>query len=168
MRRILKRHELIADEWRYLGEDGTAEGDDNTAIIVPFAEFRTQATRWRSHPGRLGLRLSPADLVEDLSADIGLFELIAIEFPTPGEGRGYSQARLLRSRLGFTGELRAVGAAVKQDLLFIMSRCGIDSFELAAGQSPEAALAALSRYTVAYQPATPVPAIRQQRFFAPG
>jgi uncharacterized protein (DUF934 family) len=64
--------------------------------------------------------------------------------------------------------LRAVGAAVKQDLLFIMSRCGFDSFELAPGQKIDEAVGSLDRYTVAYQPAEPVPSIREQRFFAAG
>jgi uncharacterized protein (DUF934 family) len=114
------------------------------------------------------VRLSPADAVEDLAEDVQRLSLIAAEFPTPGEGRGYTQGRLLRSRLQFKGELRAVGAGVKQDLLFIMSRSGFDSFELAPGQTFDAALAALDRYTVAYQPAQPVPSIRQQRFFAAG
>ncbi len=166
MRRILRRRELIQDDWRYLGEDGTAEAAGDLAVIVPFAEFRTHTDKWRAHRGPLGVRLSPADAVEDLSDDIGLLSLVAAEFPTPGEGRGYSQARLLRSRYAFTGELRAVGAAVKQDLLFIMSRCGFDSFELAPGQKIEDACAALSRYSVAYQPAEPVPAIQRQRYFA--
>lgn len=163
MRRILKRRELVHDEWRYLGEDGA---DDVTpdSVVVPFAEFRTHRDRWLAHKGRLGVRLSPADAVEDLTADIKLFALVAVEFPGPGEGRGYSQARLLRSRLQFEGELRAVGAAVKQDLLFIMSRCGFDAFDLASGQKIDEAVAALDRYSVAYQPAERVASIRQQRF----
>ena len=61
-----------------------------------------------------------------------------------------------------------MGPAVKQDLLFIMSRCGFDSFELAAGQKVDEALKGLDRYSVAYQPAEPVPSIRQQRFHAAG
>jgi uncharacterized protein (DUF934 family) len=75
---------------------------------------------------------------------------------------------LLRSRLQFKGELRAVGAAVKQDLLFILSRCGFDSFELAPGQKIDGALKALDSYSVAYQPAEPVPSIRQQRYRTAG
>jgi uncharacterized protein (DUF934 family) len=94
---------------------------------------------------------------------------VAIEFPSAGEGRGFSQARLLRSaRFGFKGELRAVGAGVKQDLIFIMARCGIDAFELAEGQKVEEALRAFQRYTVAYQPAEPLASIQQQRYHVAG
>lgn len=167
MRRILRRREVVEDDWRYLSEDG-ADATGNAALIVPFAEFRTNIATWRAYQGRLGVRLSPADAVEGLAEDVQRLSLVAAEFPTAGEGRGYTQGRLLRSRLQFKGELRAVGAAVKQDLLFIMARSGFDSFELAPGQTVDAALAALNRYTVAYQPAEPVPSIRQQRFFAPG
>jgi uncharacterized protein (DUF934 family) len=161
MRHILRRRELVEDDWRYLGEDGAG-----AALIVPFAEFRTNIDRWRAYTGPLGVRLSPADEVESLAGDIHRLALIAAEFPGAGEGRGYSQARLLRARFQFKGELRAVGAGVKQDLLFIMSRCGFDSFDLAPGQKLDEAIRALDRYSVAYQPAEPVPAIKQQRYFS--
>lgn len=180
MRPILKRldvganerREVVQDEWTYLGEDGAVTdsadmaqsgSSASSALIVPFAEFR----KWLDYPGRLGIRLSPADAVEDLGDDVKRLSLVAVEFPSAGEGRGYSQGRLLRSaRFGFTGELRAVGAGVKQDLLFIMARCGFDAFELAAGQKVEEALKAFRRYTVAYQPAEPLASIEQQRYFA--
>jgi uncharacterized protein (DUF934 family) len=170
MRHILKRRELVEDEWRYLGEesaDGQSAGSDGgagAALIVPFAAFRGHIEKWRAYTGRLGVRLSPADPVEELAPDIHRLSLVAAEFPSPGEGRGYSQGRLLRSRLQFKGELRAVGAGVKQDLLFILTRCGFDSFELAPGQKVEEALKALERYTVAYQPGEPVPSIQRQRY----
>jgi uncharacterized protein (DUF934 family) len=175
MRPILKRldvagperREIVEDDWRYLGEEG-ADVTGTEALIVPFAEFRTNIAQWREYRGRLGVRLAPADAVEDLGEDVHRLSLVAAEFPSVGEGRGYSQARLLRSRFQFKGELRAVGAGVKQDLLFIMARCGFDSFELAPGQKVDEALRALDRYSVAYQPAEPVPSIRQQRFFAAG
>jgi uncharacterized protein (DUF934 family) len=163
MRHILRRRELVEDDWRYLGEEGAG-----SALIVPFAEFRKDIARWRAHTGLLGVRLSPADTVEGLTEDVHRLSLVAAEFPSPGEGRGYTQGRLLRSRLDFKGELRAVGAGVKQDLLFILSRCGFDSFELAPGQKVDEALKAFERYTVAYQPAEPGPRITQQRYRAAG
>jgi uncharacterized protein (DUF934 family) len=165
MRRILRRHEIVEDDWRHLGEDG-ADITSTSSLIVPFAELRANAGAWRQREGRLGTRLSPADSVEDLAAFVPLLSVVAVEFPSPGEGRGFTQGRLLRSRFHFEHELRAVGAGVKQDLIFLMARCGFDSFELAPGQSFEDAIRAFERYTVAYQPAEPLASIHAQRFFA--
>ena len=163
-----ERREIVQDEWTYLDDAGAA-GAAGAAVIVPFAEFRTNITRWREYAGPLGVHLSPADAVEDLGEDVQRLSLVAASFPSAGEGRGYTQGRLLRSaRFEFKGELRAVGAAVKQDLLFIMARCGFDAFELAPGQKVDEALRAFDRYSVAYQPAEPVASIEQQRFFATG
>jgi uncharacterized protein (DUF934 family) len=161
MRHILRQRELITDQWRYLGETDAA-----AALIVPFAELRRAPEQWRARDGQLGVRLTPADRVEDLAVELARLDLVAVEFPSPGEGRGYSQARLLRERFGFRGELRAVGAGVRQDLLFLLARCGFDSFELAAGEDPAAALRAFSRYDVAYQPGATQLSLRRQRFFA--
>jgi len=156
-----ERREIVPDEWKYLGEDATG----GAALIVPLSEL----IRYRGFAGRLGVLLSPADAVEDLGDDVKRLSLVAVTFPSAGEGRGFSQGRLLRSaRFGFQGELRAVGAGVKQDLLFIMARCGFDAFELAPGQKVEEALRALDRYSVAYAPGAPVPSVRMQRFQAAG
>ncbi len=162
MRLILRRHEIVPDDWHHL-EEAPAGAD---SVIVPWARFRDEADRWRQWTGRLGVRLAPADPVEDLAPELQRLSLVAVEFPGPGEGRGYSQARLLRTRYRFTGELRAVGAAVKRDLVFLMARSGFDAFELAPGEDPEAARQALQRYTVAYQPGAPLPSIQRQRFYA--
>lgn len=155
-----ERREIVQDQWKYLGEEGACAG----ALIVPVAELAAH----KGHTGPLGVRLSPADEIEKLGDDLQRLLLVACEFPSAGEGRGYTQARLLRSaRFEFKGEIRAVGAAVKQDLLFIMARCGFDAFELAAGQKVEEALRAFERYSVAYQPAEPLASIKQQRYHAP-
>jgi uncharacterized protein (DUF934 family) len=112
------------------------------------------------------VRLTPADAVEELAAELPRLALVAVEFPNPGDGRGYSAARLLRERLGFTGELRAVGAGVRQDQAFLLARCGFDALELAPGEDPQQARRALQRYDVAYQPGAAAVALRRQRFFA--
>jgi|SRR6185503_8036144 len=160
MSRVLRRHEFVDDEWVTLGELPPAEG---SAVIVPFARFREQAQTWRAWKGRLGVRLSPADKVEDLAPDLAQLSLVALEFTGPGEGRGYSQAKLLRKRYKFAGELRAVGH-VKQDQLYLMTRCGIDSFVLSPTEKPEEALATLQRFKVAYTPGAPIPALTRERF----
>jgi uncharacterized protein (DUF934 family) len=88
-----------------------------------------------------------------------------VEFTGPGEGRGYSQARLLRQRYKFTGELRAVGH-VKQDQLYLMARCGFDTFDLSPTEKLEEALATLERFRVAYTPGASLPSLRRERFHA--
>lgn len=150
MRQLLRQREIVADDWRYLGEPPLAALD---SVIIPLAEWRDNQAQWRARQGRAGIRIGPTDRIETLTADLTYLRLIAVEFPSPGEGRGYSQARLLRGRYRFGGELRAIGA-VKRDQLFLMSRCGFDAFELAAGEDVQAARNALHSYTVAYQPRT--------------
>ncbi|HUO18460.1 MAG TPA: DUF934 domain-containing protein [Steroidobacteraceae bacterium] len=162
MPHILRRRERVADGWACLGEESAGD-----VLIVPLAQLRAEEARWRAWSGRLGVRLTPADAPEELGAWLARLELIAVEFPNPGDGRGYSQARLLRGRLGFSGELRAVGAGVKQDQVFLLARCGFDALELAAGEDPEAAHRALGRYTVAYQPGADTVPLARQRFRAP-
>jgi uncharacterized protein (DUF934 family) len=162
MRRILKRHEVLADEWRLFGEDVT----DADPVIVPLAELRKDSEAWLARSGRLGVRLSPSESVESLVDVLPRLALVAVEFPGVGEGRGFSYGRLLCDRLKFTGELRAVGGGVKQDKIFLLARCGFESFELPPEEKADEALAALRRYDVVYQPAEPIEGIKRQRYFA--
>jgi uncharacterized protein (DUF934 family) len=160
MRRILRRHEVVADPWRLFGEDAS----DTDAIIVPLAELRKDTAAWLARKGPLGVRLAPAESVESLVDVLPQVRLLAVEFPNVGDGRGFSYGRLLRERFAFKGELRAVGAGVKQDKIFLLARCGFDSFELPPSEKADEALAALRRYDVVYQPGEPVEGIRRQRF----
>jgi uncharacterized protein (DUF934 family) len=148
MRKLLRQRDIVADDWRYAGEADAAEA---AALIVPLAQLLGNADALIASHARLGVRVSPATRLEDFAAYLPRLALVAIEFPGPGDGRGYSLARLLRARQHFTGEIRAVGA-VKRDQVFFMTRCGFDSLELAEGEDFEAAKRALDLYSVAYQP----------------
>ena len=90
----------------------------------------------------------PAKLGDDLDR----FALIALSFPRFTDGRAYSQARLLRGRLGFTGELRAEGDVLRDQLLF-MQRCGFDAFAVSERALVEDWLQAFREFDVFYQPA---------------
>jgi uncharacterized protein (DUF934 family) len=87
--------------------------------------------------------LRPGDAVESLVPRLGSLKSIAIEFTGPSEGRGYTQARVLRERYGYTGELRAVGH-VKRDQVLFLTRCGFDAFELADGETVAGVLESLN------------------------
>jgi uncharacterized protein (DUF934 family) len=165
MRRVLRQREIVADDWRHLCESSGGPTSEES-LIVPLAELRANASAWMLRRARLGVRIAPADKVEELAPELARFALVAVEFPSPSEGRGYTQGRLLRERFGFTGELRAVGAGVKRDLIFALARCGFDTFEVAPGEDLEAAARALDRYTVAYQPGARLGSVVRQRITA--
>ncbi|MFO7306127.1 MAG: DUF934 domain-containing protein [Gammaproteobacteria bacterium] len=149
MRRLIKQREIVVDEWRYADEDPQGR---SRALILPFARWKAEREQWWLWDGRLGVRLGPTDPVAELEHDFLRISLVAIEFGSIGEGRGYSQAQILRRRFKFTGELRAVGY-VQREQLFYLARCGFDAFELREGEDLEAALSAFDEFSVAYQPA---------------
>jgi uncharacterized protein (DUF934 family) len=162
MSRLLRQREFVTDDWVTLGEQPPG---DTESVIVPFAKFRESRDAWLARQGRLGVLLAPAERVEDLAADLPKLALVALHFTGPGEGRGYTAAKLLRKRYHFAGEVRAVGH-VKQDQLYLMSRCGIDAFELSPTEKPEEALATLARFKFAYTPGAPLPGLQPGRFSA--
>ncbi len=77
-------------------------------------------------------------------------DLIAIQFAKVVDGRGYSLAYLLRNRLKFTGEVRAVGDFTR-DQLFFLQRTGFNAMTLRAGENAEVALAAFNTFSIRYQ-----------------
>jgi uncharacterized protein (DUF934 family) len=146
-RRLLRDGRIVDDDWSYVAE---AQGNADAALILTLAEWQNEREAWIARGGRLGVVLLPAHKVELLAPDISRFALIGAEFPGPSEGRGYSQARLLREHWKFGGEMRATGY-VRRDQLFFMARCGFNSFELPDADI-EDAHTALSTFSSAYQP----------------
>jgi uncharacterized protein (DUF934 family) len=146
-RRLLRDRQVVVDEWLYVAE---ASSNAAAPLIVTFDQWRMEPDTWITRGSRLGLLLAPDHKVEDLAKDLQHFSLIAASFPGPSDGRGYSQARLLRERWNFKGELRATGF-VRIDQVFFMARCGFNSFELPDSDFSDA-LAALSTFSAAYQP----------------
>lgn len=97
-----------------------------------------------------GIWLDGEDDVAQLGEDCQHYNLVALDFPRFVDGRSYSSAYLLRKRYEFTGELRAIGD-VLVDQVFYMQRCGFDAFALRADKSIEAAIDALNTFSVRYQ-----------------
>ena len=112
---------------------------------LPFAE-------WQQRPGWPAVSLANTDPVEDLAPRADRLRLIVLNFPKFSDGRAYSQARLLRGRLGYRGELRATGNVLQDQVLFML-RCGFDSFESDQKGFSEALAKARTLFSVVYQPA---------------
>jgi uncharacterized protein (DUF934 family) len=146
-RRLLRDGRVVDDEWLYLAE---AAGNSTAPLILTLAQWQNEREAWIARGGRLGVVLSPAHKVELLVPDLARLALIGAEFTGPSEGRGYSQARLLREHWNFNGELRATGF-VRRDQLIFMARSGFNSFEL-PDSDIDAAATALSTFSMTYQP----------------
>ena len=154
---LLKNGQIVEDPWSALpaGEEDAESPQPLPSIdidlVVTLEQWQEHREALAGRNGRLGLRLrseqSPVEIAEELTQ----FDLIALEFPRFGDGRAYSYARLLRERYGFTGEVRAVGNVLR-DQLFFMLRCGFDSFEVRDEDSVAAWQEAVAEMSVWYQP----------------
>ena len=107
--------------------------------------------------------LAPDEDPAALAGDAARLPVIAIDFPQFTDGRGYSHARLLRERYGYTGEIRAIGDVLR-DQLFFMQRCGFDAFAVRPDRDPYDALKGLSDFSVTYQTGVdqPLPLFRRR------
>ncbi len=99
------------------------------------------------------MRLKNDDQAVALGDDVHRLSLIEVEFPKFTDGRAFSQARILRDKLGYKGELRAIGTILRDQYLY-MTRCGIDAVELPEGKPIDGYLAALKEFSAWYQPAS--------------
>ncbi len=165
---IIKHSQVVEDPWTTVTAVDDPLPSNDQPVIVSLARWQADRAALIARRSPLGLRLSSAESPAVVADDLAYFELFALEFPAFTDGRAYSHARLLRERYGYSGEIRAVGHVLRDQLIF-MRRCGFDAFEVPRSGDAAAALAqfqaALSEIDVWYQTApdaqTPVFARRQ-------
>lgn len=158
---VIKHRRIVEDRWQHLADEAELPAGP---VIVSLARWQRERAILLKRGQPVGVRLPNTANVADLAADLSLLEVVALEFPKFADGRAHSQARLLRERYGYQGELRAVGDVLR-DQLFFMARNGFDAFELRADRSLEDALKAFDEFSESYQPAAdqPQPLYRRGR-----
>jgi uncharacterized protein (DUF934 family) len=133
-----------------VGEDGPIPTPSPRAhALLTLEQWHAVREHWPADL-KVGLALANTVDVAALAADLPRLAVIALSFPKWTDGRAYSQARLLRVRQRFAGELRATGE-VLVDMLPLLARCGFSSAQLRPDQSPDAADLALSFFAGHYQ-----------------
>jgi uncharacterized protein (DUF934 family) len=147
MSKVIIDNTIVDDAWT-LVTIVDAEISNAKKIIVPLKI-------WQAKPAALnektvGVSLDSADDPGTLEGDINNLPIIAVHFPTFKDGRGYSTAYLLRTRYGYTGELRAIGD-IQRDQLFYLQRVGFNAFAIRADKDIEAALKSLNDFSDVYQ-----------------
>ena len=153
MTQIILDKQIVNDDWTLVADDAAlsaakevvnfsrwaaAEGADKDALVA------------KRDAGTLGIQLNAGDTADLLAADSQGFALISVEFPKFADGRGYSAARLLRERYGFTGQLRAIGD-VLFDQLFFMMRCGFNAMAMREDQDLDLAVKGFETFSSSYQ-----------------
>lgn len=164
MQQIIKGNQVVEDAWQLLPKDTNTDDLTNTGnIIVPLALWLEHAHALKARDGGLGVWLDADEEAEGIADDLQHFQVIALNFPVFSDGRNYSNARLLRDRYQYTGELRAIGDVLR-DQLFFMHRCGFDAYALREDHDPHAALASLNDFSEVYQASTdqPLPLFRRR------
>ncbi len=150
---IIKNKAVVSDDWSVLR---LAESDTAETVVVPVGRILVPLKVWLAqrdnlqHRADIGVWFASDERAEDLQSDVQKFSVIAVDFPKFADGRGYSIAYHLRSRLAYKGELRAIGDVLR-DQLFYMQRVGFDAFVPRADKDINEALKGLSDFSLTYQ-----------------
>lgn len=138
----------IENQWTLLEDDQAVPSSGR--YIVSIDRWFESREELRDAADDIGILLEPDTDVARLRPDLDTLSLVAIKFSVFSDGRGFSQARLLRERYGYDGDIRAVGHVLR-DLLSFMARCGINQFDLEEEEDVAVAMEAFSEVSVGYQ-----------------
>ncbi len=155
MREIIKDKAIVNDDWTILhlaeGETPDTASVPEGKVIVPLAVWEAQRTALKKR-AEIGVWLASHERPEVLKEDVSKLSVIAVDFPKFSDGRGFSIAYNLRQRLGYDGELRAIGDVLR-DQMFYMQRVGFNAFATRGDRSIHDALKGLFDFSEAYQTA---------------
>ena len=146
---LVNRGIIATDTFTHLADDAEIPADG--AVLISAAKFLEHAQMLSKRIGKTGVIWPNNRDLDDLVPHLDRLAAVALVFPIFRDGRAYSQARLLRERHGYEGELRATGQVLRDQFVF-MSRAGFDAFEVKKDADAEAFAATVKRYSVFYQP----------------
>jgi uncharacterized protein (DUF934 family) len=146
---LVKAGRVIEDRFVRVLDD--APVPEAVAVVLPAARLLADARDLVLRQAPTGVIWPNDRKIAELAPYLDWIALVALAFPTFRDGRAYSQARLLRERHQFRGELRATGQVLRDQLLFLQ-RAGFDAFEVTKDTDAAAFAEAVQRYSVFYQP----------------
>ena len=146
---LVKNGRIATDLFLHVPDGGELPGDG--AVLVSATRFLEDPEALLKRAGKLGVIWPNNRDVDDLVPWLDRLAVVALVFPSFRDGRAYTQARLLRERHGYDGELRATGQVLRDQFIFML-RAGFDAFEVKKQSDAEAFDEAVRRYSVFYQP----------------
>ncbi len=149
MSKLFKSGTFSADTFNAVADDAALP---DGPVIVSLARFEKDRESLLARNTILGVRLKSDENPKRLGDDVNRLSLVALEFPKFRDGRAFSWARMLRTKLGFKGEIRAVGDFLFDQLSY-QHRVGFDAWEVPDHFTAEMFAKALAEMTNVYQPA---------------
>jgi uncharacterized protein (DUF934 family) len=146
---LVKGGKIIPDAFAPVADDAPLPVDG--AVLMSSARFLKDPEAILQRPGKTGVIWPNNRDVDDVVPYLDRLAAVALVFPTFRDGRAYSQARLLRERYHYRGELRATGQVLRDQFVFML-RAGFDAFDVKKQSDAEAFAQTVQRYSVFYQP----------------
>jgi len=146
---LVKGGKIAEDIFVHVADGAELPGDG--AVLVSAARFLEEPDALLARAGKVGVIWPNNRDVDDLVPYLDRLTAVGLVFPTFRDGRAYSQARLLRERFSWRGELRAIGQVLRDQFVFML-RAGFDAFEVKKQSDAEAFAQTVKRYSVFYQP----------------
>src|SRR5438128_4282282 len=145
---LVKNGHIATDIFFHVADGAELPGDGH--VLVSAARFLEDPEALLKR-GKVGVIWPNNRDVDDLVPYLNRLALVALVFPSFRDGRAYTQARLLRERYGYRGDLRATGQVLRDQFVFML-RAGFDSFDVKKQADAEAFMQTAKRYSVFYQP----------------
>ena len=147
---LLKDGKLIDDPWSHIADEVAIPASGQ--VIVGLKRWREERNSLIKRKDPAGVRLQSDHTAGDVADDLEHLGVVALAFPVFKDGRAYSNARRLRERHGYTGEIRAIGNVLRDQYLFML-RCGFDALEVKEGETEKDWQKATKAFSVFFQPA---------------
>jgi uncharacterized protein (DUF934 family) len=146
---LVKNGKIATDIYAHVADGAEIPADG--AILVPASRFLEDPEALLRREGKVGVVWPNNRDLDDLVPYLDRLAAVALVFPSFRDGRAYSQARLLRERYRFQGELRATGQVLRDQFVFML-RAGFDALDVKKDKDADAFAETVKRYTVFYQP----------------
>ncbi|MGF1508139.1 MAG: DUF934 domain-containing protein [Myxococcota bacterium] len=139
---------LQTDKWTHVSDE--EEVPTSGPFTVSLTRWLQEADTLGARDVQKGVRLESSDEPERLAPFLPRLNLVVLHMPTFKDGRAFSQARLLRTRFRFRGQIRVTGHVVADQFKYLL-RCGVDSVELGPNAVVESWKRTLEHQTLFYQ-----------------
>jgi uncharacterized protein (DUF934 family) len=147
---LVKGGKITDDAFAHVADD--ADLPEQAGILVTAKRFLADPEGLLGRPGgKVGVIWPNNQDIDGLVPYLDRLAVVALVFPSFRDGRAYSQARLLRERYAYRGELRATGQVLRDQFVFML-RAGFDAFEVKKQADADAFAQTVQRYSVFYQP----------------